>query len=43
VPDAPLQCVQDWLATPVSAMALANLLYVAVNTRVFASAQAKRT
>lgn len=35
--DAPLSCVQDWLATAGGALALANLLYVIVYTRVFGS------
>ena len=34
-PDAPFQCVQDWLATAGAAMALANLLYALVYSRVF--------
>jgi hypothetical protein len=37
--DAPFTCVQDWLATAGGALVLANLLYVAVYTRVFRSAQ----
>lgn len=43
VPEAPLQCIQDWLATAVAAMALANLLYVAVYSRVFGTTPAPTT
>lgn len=35
VPEAPLQCIQDWLSTAGAAMVLANLLYVTVYSRVF--------
>lgn len=36
--DAPFECAQGWLATAGGAVALANLLYVAVYGRVFATA-----
>jgi hypothetical protein len=36
--DAPLTCVEDWLATAGGALALANLLYAAVYRRVFVTA-----
>lgn len=38
--DAPFTCVQDWVATAGGALAPANLLYVAVYTRVFAPSEA---
>ena len=38
---APFACVQDWLATAGGALALANLLYVAVYTRVFGTREAR--
>ena len=36
-PDEPFLCVQSWLATAGGAVALANLLYVAVYARVFST------